>query len=81
LFDLARYVVVNGRQALNNVPSLNLRKLFTVDRNEIESLRNIKKLIENYIEQKGPSIPLSIAVFGLPGSGKSFGVKELGKGV
>lgn len=81
LFDLARYVVVNGRQALNNVPSLNLRKLFTVDRNEIESLRNIKKLIENYIEQKGPSIPLSIAVFGLPGSGKSFGVKEIGKGV
>lgn len=81
LFDLARHVVVNGRHALDNVPSLSLRKLFTVDRNEIESLRNIKKLIENYDEQKGVCVPLSIAVFGLPGSGKSFGVKEIGKGV
>ncbi len=81
LFDLARNVVVNGRGVLDNIPSIKLRKLFSVDRNEIESLRNIKKLVENYNEQKGARIPLSIAVFGLPGSGKSFGVKEIGKGV
>jgi hypothetical protein len=81
IFDLARHVAVNGPKALVNVPSLSLRKLFTVDRNEIESLRNIKKLIENYNNQKGAGIPLSLAVFGLPGSGKSFGVKEIGKGV
>ena len=81
LFDLARNVVMNGRQVLDNIPSIRLRKLYTVDRNEIESLRNIKKLIEKYNELKGASIPLSIAVFGLPGSGKSFGVKEIGKGV
>jgi len=82
LCNIARNVVMNGRAVLNNIPSLTLGKLFTVDRNEIESLRNIKMLIENYRDQKGIKIPpLSIAVFGLPGSGKSFGVKEIGKGV
>jgi hypothetical protein len=81
LFALARNIVINGLHVLNNVPSLRLRKLFTVDRNEIESLRNIKKLIEFYVVQKSFSNPLSIAVFGLPGSGKSFGVKEIAKGV
>ncbi len=80
LFPLARNIVINGLNALNNIPSLRLRKLFTVDRNEIESLRNIKKLLEYYIAQKDFKNPLSIAVFGLPGSGKSFGVKEIAKG-
>lgn len=81
LSNLARNVVVNGRTALSNIPSLTLGNLFTVDRNEIESLRNIKMLMESYRDQKGAKIPLSIAVFGLPGSGKSFGVKEIGRGV
>ena len=81
LFPLARNIVINGLNALNNIPSLRLRKLFTVDRNEIESLRNIKKLLEYYIAQKDFKNPLSIAVFGLPGSGKSFGVKEIARGV
>jgi hypothetical protein len=81
LFPLARNIVINGLHVLNNVPSLRLRRLFTVDRNEIESLRNIKKLLEYYVIQKDFKNPLSIAVFGLPGSGKSFGVKEITKGV
>jgi hypothetical protein len=81
LYDIARNIVLNGRHVLNNIPSVNFRKLFSVDRNEIESLRNLKRLIQNYKEQKSANNPLSIAVFGLPGSGKSFGVKEIGKGV
>jgi len=81
LLPMARDIVLNGLHVLNNVPSLRFRRLFTVDRNEIESLRNIKKLIEYYVAQKDFINPLSIAVFGLPGSGKSFGVKEISKGV
>jgi hypothetical protein len=81
LLPMARDIVLNGLHVLNNVPSLRFRKLFTVDRNEIESLRNIKKLLEYYVVQKDFKNPLSIAVFGLPGSGKSFGVKEIAKGV
>jgi hypothetical protein len=81
LLPLARDIVINGLHVLNNVPSLRFRKLFTVDRNEIESLRNIKKILEYYVVQKDFKNPLSIAVFGLPGSGKSFGVKEIAKGV
>jgi hypothetical protein len=81
LLPLARDIVINGLHVLNNIPSLRFRKLFTVDRNEIESLRNIKKILEYYVVQKDFKNPLSIAVFGLPGSGKSFGVKEIAKGV
>ncbi|MBK7215009.1 MAG: hypothetical protein IPH88_17305 [Bacteroidales bacterium] len=81
MFELARRIITNGRQVLNNVPSIEFSKLFTVDRNEIEALRNIKILMENYRNQKSAKIPLSIAVFGLPGSGKSFSVKQIGKGV
>jgi len=81
LYAIARNVALNGPIVLNNIPSLSLRKLFTVDRTEIESFRIIRKLIESYKVQKSFSNPLSIAVFGPPGSGKSFGVREIAKGV
>jgi hypothetical protein len=48
-----------------------------VDRNEIESFRTIAALIQEYISQEKADKPVSIAVFGAPGSGKSFGIKEI----
>ncbi|MCK9204826.1 MAG: RyR domain-containing protein [Bacteroidales bacterium] len=81
MFELARMVVTQGRWVLNNVPSVSMGNLFTVDRNEIEEFRNIKLLIEQYREKRDVKVPLSIAVFGMPGSGKSFSVKQIGKGV
>jgi hypothetical protein len=80
MYELARDVVKNGMIALKNLPAVQLGKLFTVDRSEIEALRNIKALIQSYVGSD-TKIPLSIAVFGTPGSGKSFGVKQLGKGI
>jgi hypothetical protein len=53
--------------------------LTTVDRREIESFRSIRTLINEYCAQKRPKRPLSIAVFGPPGSGKSFGVTQVAK--
>jgi len=81
MFELARRITTKGRHELENVPSVQFEKLFTVDRTEIESLRNLKMLIEKYRNQKNAKIPLSIAVFGQPGSGKSFSVKQISKGV
>ena len=49
----------------------------TVDRGEIDQYWNIQTLIENYREHKQREKPLSIAVFGPPGSGKSTAIKRI----
>ena len=66
-----------GKQALASVPSLKCGKYFTVDRTEIESLNSVRNLIQDYQANAGDTRPLSIAVFGQPGSGKSFAIKQL----
>ncbi|MCR4308211.1 MAG: hypothetical protein NUV80_06655 [Candidatus Berkelbacteria bacterium] len=66
-------------KVLNNIPYAKFAKLYTVDNSEIESLRSIKQLITDYEATPNSTKPLSIAVFGPPGSGKSFGVKQLAR--
>jgi hypothetical protein len=79
LSDLAQQVVLKGLEAvLVDVPFGRFGKLLTVDRKEIESFRNIRALVSEYAQSKEHR-PLSIAVFGSPGSGKSFGVKQVAK--
>ena len=70
-------VSLGVEQALKNVPIGKFGKLATVDRQEIESLRTIGALVSEYADLDSPKRPLSIAVFGPPGSGKSFGIKQL----
>jgi len=82
LEHIAYGIVKEGETAaLNNVPIGNFGKLKTVDRNEIESFHSIKNLMREYIESESYTRPLSIAVFGSPGSGKSFGITEIAKSV
>jgi hypothetical protein len=79
LYELASRVALNGpATVLNDVPQARFGELFTVDRQEIESLRSIQGVISEYMSQR-PSKPMSIAVFGPPGSGKSFGVKQVAR--
>lgn len=78
LAEIAYSIVKNGvEQALQFIPIAQFGKLQTVDRTEIESYRSIKNLMCEYIAKTNVSRPLSIAVFGTPGSGKSFGVTEI----
>ena len=77
--DLAMNMVMKGPGILNNIPFARFGGIFTVDRREIENLRNLKLIMENYIRYDDGKKPLSIAVFGPPGSGKSFAVEEIGK--
>ena len=78
LDNLAASVVLHGtKKTLTAVPLGRFGRLLTVDRQEIESLRSIGSLMTEYLAQKHPERPLSIAVFGPPGSGKSFGIKQL----
>jgi hypothetical protein len=68
------------KKALSGVPVLTYENLSTADRSEIEGYQAVRNLLERYI--KGDSKqPLSIAVFGPPGSGKSFGVKQIAKAI
>ncbi|MBP1763635.1 MAG: hypothetical protein H6Q65_693 [Firmicutes bacterium] len=78
LADIAYNIVKNGVQhALQFIPIAQFGNLKTVDRGEIESYRSIKKLMCEYISTTNTTRPLCIAVFGTPGSGKSFGVTEI----
>jgi hypothetical protein len=82
LHGLARRVALFGSRALTGeMPYAVFGKLTAVDRVEIESLRGLERLIKGYESDPRPSKPLSIAVFGPPGSGKSFGVKQIAKSV
>lgn len=77
LENVAQQIVRKGLEhALSGVPIGRFGKLATVDRKEIEALCSVSSLIRQYCEghQKRP---LSIAVFGPPGSGKSFAVKQV----
>ncbi|MCC5908915.1 MAG: Ryanodine receptor Ryr [Clostridiaceae bacterium] len=78
LAEIAYDIVKHGeRKVLNFIPIAKFGNLKTVDRMEIESYRSIKNLMWEYISTKNTVRPLSIAVFGTPGSGKSFGVTEV----
>lgn len=81
LWGLARRVACRGVQELTETPYLQVGKLFSVERTEIESFRGLHRLMKQYDADAGAEKPLSIAVFGPPGSGKSFGVKQLAKSV
>ena len=48
-----------------------------VDRHQIDMFSSIKILISNYLSRPKLTRPLSIAVFGPPGSGKSFTIKQI----
>lgn len=81
LYGLASRVARHGLSQFGGVPFARFGKLFTVDRTEIESLRAIERLVVAYLRSPGEERPLSLAVFGPPGSGKSFGVKQLAEAI
>ena len=66
---------------MNKVPSVRFGKLCTIDRTEVESFRSISNLMSEYLKSPNNSRPLSIAVFGSPGSGKSFVVTEIAESI
>ena len=77
IHKVARLIVKHGPEAtLKDVPLGRFGKLVTADRREVEGLSSIRALIAGYCQSSLKS-PLSIAVFGPPGSGKSFGVRQV----
>jgi hypothetical protein len=83
--DILKNILKEGLQGvLKDVPICKHGKLTVVDREEIESLHSIRNIILEYAQKRHEknnfnAQPLSLAVFGPPGSGKSFAVKQLAK--
>ncbi|MBC7260882.1 MAG: ATPase, partial [Chloroflexi bacterium] len=81
LDEVARKVVEEGTEAaLQGVPLGQFGKLLTLDRREIESYRSIRAVLAEYCSRPQKR-PISIAVFGPPGSGKSFGVEQVARSI
>ncbi len=53
--------------------------LKAIDRREVENYRALYSLLRDYVSKPNAPRPLSVAVFGPPGAGKSFGVKMVAK--
>lgn len=77
----SNYVLYGKDPALDRVPVGEFGKLRTVDRFEIESYRSIQNLMREYVGREKVKKPLCTAVFGSPGSGKSFGVTQVAESV
>ncbi len=76
----AEAVRVGIGRALKGAPICEIGALVTVDRREAEGYRRVRRLIRQYA-RGDQSKPLAIAVFGPPGSGKSFGVTQVAESV
>lgn len=66
-------------KALAGVPHAKYEKYVTFDRDEVQRINAVRSLIDAYLNNANDKRPLSIAVFGKPGTGKSFSIKELAK--
>lgn len=60
-------------------PYLRLGGMMAADRSELDAYLGIYGLIRRYLRDRKWRQPLSLAVFGPPGSGKSFAVREIMK--
>lgn len=77
---VAADVVRRGwEKALQPAPKALYGQYVTVDSEEIEDINLVRSKIEGYRRNETARTPLSFAVFGPPGSGKSFAVSELSK--
>ena len=73
---MAKAYVKGDESSFDKLPLLEIGKLKTYDRMEIESFSIIRNALEDY-KNSDDTQPLTIAVFGSPGSGKSFGIKQI----
>ena len=74
----ALQIVLRGAGAvLDSAPKARFGAFMTVDREEIERINEVRRLMLAYRATPGDRRPLSLAVFGPPGSGKSFAIKQL----
>jgi len=78
LFDKAKEIATSGPdEALTDVPVETVGHWRSGDRFEIEGVRSVRNTVREYLASGERAQPLCIAVFGPPGSGKSFAVNQI----
>jgi hypothetical protein len=78
--SICEEIITNGIiNAMKGIPVLKYANFISVDRKEIEDYRKIYNYFEEYLLNQDNHKPLSVCVFGPPGSGKSFGIEEMVK--
>ena len=86
LRGLATNIVMHGvNHAIESskvlAPIARFGNIIAMDRDTIESYRYFEKIIRDYFKNFDRTTPLNIAVFGAPGAGKSFSVKQIASSV
>jgi len=76
--DVAKQIVRKGEATIADLPHARFGDLVACDWREVETLRFVANLIRKYLVGT-QSVPLSLAVFGPPGSGKSYGFQQIAK--
>jgi len=82
LVEVAAGTALHGIAGLPaGIPVETVGSWSSVDRVEIESLRSARNIMQEYVRQRlrggRAERPLSVAVFGPPGAGKTFAVRQL----
>jgi hypothetical protein len=78
--DAALQIALEGERAAGQeIPIERMGSWSSVDRIEIESMRSVRNIIGEYLSVSRKHRPLNLAVFGPPGSGKSFAIKQMSK--
>ncbi|RVD82802.1 uncharacterized protein DFL_007213 [Arthrobotrys flagrans] len=78
--QVARDIVKSGitSSGSNGIPTAQFGRLVLVDRHEIESFRIISNVLRDYIDLPQTK-PISIALFGPRGAGRSYAAMEMGR--
>ncbi len=82
LAEVAATAAVRGVASLpHGIPVETVGDWSSVDRAEIENLRSVRNILDEYVQQglRGGHVsgPLPVAVFGPPGAGKTFAVRQM----
>ena len=70
---------VSRKNGFRNLRMFNIGHLRTTDPAEIGPVLTLQSVMDSYVSKESFQRPLCIGVFGPPGSGKSFAVKEVAK--
>jgi hypothetical protein len=72
---------VSWKRGFESLRLFSVGNLRTTDPVEIEPITTLKRAMDSYIKRETFQRPLCVGVFGPPGSGKSFAVKEVAKAI
>ncbi len=64
-----------------HIPLANFGKFAAIAREEVDAYRSIQLILKRYLSGARESKPISLAVFGPPGSGKSFGIRQVAESI